>query len=123
MYYLTQFIFQNQNTENKLRENVHKMSSYSTLNSEHSINNTFSSKTSSTCTNELSDDNREKIILLNDTCNSEWSKINQTDNERVIVEDTLSQFTNDFHTQLNLLHQENLNSTELLRDVNETTNE
>ena len=40
--YLTQFIFQNQNTENKLRENVHKMSSYSTLNSEHSINNTFS---------------------------------------------------------------------------------
>ena len=121
--YLTQFIFQNQNTENKLRENVHKMSSYSTLNSEHFINNTFSSKTSSTCTNELSDDNREKIILLNDTCNSEWSKINQTDNEQVIVEDTLSQFTNDFHTQLNLLHQENLNSTEQLRDVNETTNE
>ena len=97
--YLTQFLFQNQNTENKLKQNVHKMSSCSTLNNEHSINSTFSSNTCTTYTDELSDDNREKIILLNYTCN-------QTD-ERVIFEDTVC--TNDFHTQLNLLHQENLN--------------
>ena len=56
---LITFLFQNQNTENKIRQNFHKMSSYSTLNNEHSTR-----LVQQRSPNELSDDNREKIILL-----------------------------------------------------------
>ena len=67
--YLTQILFQNQNSENKLVQNVHKMSSYSITNI------LLTARLVETLVPRIliTDDNGEKITLLNDTCNSERS--------------------------------------------------